>query len=75
VPQRALRAAVEVAERAGLHFDRPVVLRDGRNLRDAFVEARRLQVTVWTLVFAGRHPDAREPAAARLAGYRARESG
>lgn len=30
--ERALRAAVEVAEQAGLRFDRPVVLRDRSNL-------------------------------------------
>jgi aminoglycoside phosphotransferase (APT) family kinase protein len=39
---------------------------------DAFVDARRFQGTVWTLVFAQRHPEAREWATARLAWYRAR---
>jgi aminoglycoside phosphotransferase (APT) family kinase protein len=39
---------------------------------DAFVDARRFQGTVWTMVFALRHPEAREWAAARLAWYRAR---
>jgi phosphotransferase family enzyme len=32
VSERAVRAAVEVAEEAGLRFDRPVVLREGSNL-------------------------------------------
>ena len=38
---------------------------------DAFVCARRFQGTVWTMVFALRHPEAREWGAARLAWYRA----
>jgi hypothetical protein len=48
--ERGLRAAVEVAERAGLRFDR-------------------------AMVFARRHPESVERAAARLARYRERESG
>ena len=39
---------------------------------DAFVEARRLQGTVWTLVFARDHPAIADKAAQRLAYYRER---
>jgi Ser/Thr protein kinase RdoA (MazF antagonist) len=39
---------------------------------DVFVEARRFQGTVWTMVFALRHSEWRERAAARLAWYRER---
>lgn len=42
---------------------------------DAIVEARRFQGTVWTMVFARRHPEAAERAAERLAWYMERESG
>jgi Ser/Thr protein kinase RdoA (MazF antagonist) len=40
-----------------------------------FVDARRFQGTVWTMVFALEHPDWRERAAALLAWYREREHG
>jgi hypothetical protein len=38
---------------------------------DVFVDARRFQGTVWTMVFALRHLELRGPAAERLAWYRA----
>jgi hypothetical protein len=42
----------------------------GQQPDDAFIDARRLQGTVWSLVFARDHPDARDLAEELLAYYR-----